>query len=438
MNQTRILCTYILIAFSVLIAGKVTYSQSKEDPDYIDYYNAGVKAYGSKDFETFYSNFKSAQEIAPDHLLIRYYYAAGCALTGRKDGAFDNLEVLANFGVDYGMEKFSAFDSIRNENRFTKILEILKNKTKPVHNSLSAFTLDEKEFLPEGIAYDAATESFYISSVFKRKIVKIGKDGTKSDFISEGQYGIGSILAIFVNSEYRILWALSTVFDNAEKYNEDEMGKTGLFKFDLDTGRLIYKHELNTKGENHSLNDMVMNKNGDLFITDALYHAVHKYSTDSNKMEFFLDKNVIPNVQGITLSGDEKYLFIASYREGIYRIDMKSRKITKLKHSRSTTLYGIDGLYFYKNSLLAIHNGMTPHRIVRYFLDDDLGSVTSKEVLEMKHDKFNEPTLGVIVDDEFFYVANSHWGNFPGKGEIKDPDKLTPPCILRIKLIQNR
>lgn len=36
-----------------------------------------------------------------------------------------------------------------------------------------AFRISEKDLIPEGIAYDPATASFFVSSIFKNKIIRI-------------------------------------------------------------------------------------------------------------------------------------------------------------------------------------------------------------------------------------------------------------------------
>jgi hypothetical protein len=51
----------------------------------------------------------------------------------------------------------------------------------------------------------------------------------------------------------------------------------------------------------------------------------------------------------------------------------------------------------------------------------------------MNHAAFNEPTLGVVVGKELFYVANSQWGSFD-KEVIWPADKLKEPVILRLDL----
>lgn len=50
-----------------------------------------------------------------------------------------------------------------------------------------------------------------------------------------------------------------------------------------------------------------------------------------------------------------------------------------------------------------------------------------------KDDDFNEPTLGVKIGNDFFYIANSQWALTNDDGTLA-ADKLKEPVILRLKL----
>ncbi len=63
-----------------------------------------------------------------------------------------------------------------------------------------AFTIAEKDLIPEGITYDAKSKSFFVSSIHKSKIIRIDEQGKAADFIKSGQEGIGQVLGIKVNN----------------------------------------------------------------------------------------------------------------------------------------------------------------------------------------------------------------------------------------------
>ena len=100
-----------------------------------------------------------------------------------------------------------------------------------------------------------------------------------------------------------------------------------------------------------------------------------------------------------------------------------------------TSAYGIDGLYRYGDELIAIQNGIRPHRVVAFTLSDDGGAVTASRVLAANLADFDEPTLGVVSGGDFYFVANSHWNRFDRENRL--PDDLSGPVILKLDLGRN-
>jgi len=97
-------------------------------------------------------------------------------------------------------------------------------------------------------------------------------------------------------------------------------------------------------------------------------------------------------------------------------------------------LYGMDGLAFYRGSLIATQNGVNPARLVRLYLSRDAGRVERAEILEMNHELLAEPTLGVVVGDAFYYVATSQWANFGPEGALLPEEELRDAVVLKVKL----
>ena len=56
------------------------------------------------------------------------------------------------------------------------------------------------------------------------------------------------------------------------------------------------------------------------------------------------------------------------------------------------------------------------------------------EVLEANNPLFDEPTLGALVNEYFYFIANSQWGLVDDKAQLGPAEKLADPIILKIKL----
>src|SRR3954468_24846939 len=110
----------------------------------------------------------------------------------------------------------------------------------PLRSSELAFTIHEKDLIPEGIAYDPTRKEFYVGSLLKRKIVRIDSSGRASNFTSEGQDGLFMVLGMKVDPKRRTLWVCSAAGKGAKEFD----GHAGIFKYDLRTGKLIRKYVL--------------------------------------------------------------------------------------------------------------------------------------------------------------------------------------------------
>jgi len=77
---------------------------------------------------------------------------------------------------------------------------------------------------------------------------------------------------------------------------------------------------------------------------------------------------------------------------------------------------------------------VTPHRVLRLHLSAAGDRIDGAEVLERAHPRYQEPTLGVVVGRDLYYVANSQYERFTQDGRVAQPDSLERPLVLRLRL----
>lgn len=302
----------------------------------------------------------------------------------------------------------------------------------PINRSFIAFTIPEKDLLPESVAYDPVEQAFYVGSTRKGKIVKVDKQGKITDFIAPRQDGLWMVIGIKIDAARRVLWINSSYGDNLVGYQKRDGSPAGVFKFDLRSGKLIKKYLLDKSGETHFCNDLAINDKGDVFISHMFSEsAIYRITTERDELELFAKPENFTEPNGLALSADGRTLFVAT-DEGVSAIDVTSKARHQLTAPADVSLKGIDGLYVYRGSLIAVHPGRRMVR--RYFLDDALKSVTRAETLEANHPMMNVPTTGVIVGDQFYYVANAQFGSFEKDGALFPLERLFEPVILKVNL----
>jgi hypothetical protein len=290
-----------------------------------------------------------------------------------------------------------------------------------------AFTLTEKDLIPEGIAYDPGEKAFYLSSIFKRKIVKITADGKAVDFVRSGQDSIKQVLGMKVDHQGR-LWACNN------SPEQDSVKIAHVHVYDLKTGKLVNRFTLKD-GRKHLFNDLHFFQNGDTYITDSEGGGIYVIRKDSKKLESFLKDGSLIYPNGITATADEKKLLVSTGSAlGIVSVNIADRTFASITHERFMII-GTDGLYRYNNTLVGIQNVIFPEAVLSLKLSDDASKFESIQFASGIHPLFDTPTTGVIVGDEFYFIANSQLLQIVGnQGQIKNPQKLADTYIMKIKL----
>jgi sugar lactone lactonase YvrE len=423
-----------LMAVAIALATLATAGFRSDEPKTARYYRQqAALAYKAKDYPAAVENLNKALELIPDHPTLFYNIGAISALQGKKNEAIASLSKIAEMGLALHPERDRDFDSIKDSVEFKTVLNKFESNSTPVINSTTAFTIHEKWLITEGLAYDPVGETFFISSVHKRRILSIDKTGNVSAFASE-QDGLFSVLGMSVDAKRRHLWVTSTAFPQMMGFKKEEDGTSAILKFDLRTKKLLKKYVLSNAAKKHALGDLTIQSNGDVFTTDSLSAAVYVIRAAANEMELFLEDSRFASPQGLAFSNDEHHLFMADYSTGLFDIDVKTKKVAHLGPIAGQTLLGIDGLYFHKGNLIGVQNGVSPQRVVRISLSKDFARAERLQVIEANNPVFLEPTLGVLVKSEFYFIANSQWPLIDENGKFADEAKLRDPVVLKIKL----
>ncbi len=208
---------------------------------------------------------------------------------------------------------------------------------------------------------------------------------------------------------------------------------------------MINRYVLSNRRAKHLFGDMTLSRAGFIYVSDSLDRAIYRLDGATGTFDRWLESDLFVSPQGLALSGDERVLFVADYSHGIFRVGVNDRAVRLLPYPDDMTMLGIDGLAWHDGDLVAIQNGVRPHRVIRLKLNKNMDRIVGWEVLEANHPGFDEPTLGVVVRESsgrganggsalFYYVANSHWGAFDRQGNLRENAELTVPLVLRLPL----
>ena len=302
-----------------------------------------------------------------------------------------------------------------------------------VNHSTIAFTLEEKDWLPENLAYDPKSGAFLVGSTRYGAIRGVRPGCSEWDFETARAHGLWQVIGMKADADHRVLWVASSEGDNLLNRRHGSGNAAGLFKFDLDTGALLGRYLLDEPGVTHFLNDLVIAPNGDVYTTH-MFDAGQVWRLDAKTGTFasFYNGDAdfrYPN--GIAITPDGKRLYVAEDK-GVSLIDVATRTRTRLAPPAGYKLGAIDGLYLHGHSLVFIQPDQ--NRVGRCKLGEDGVQVLSCEVLERNHPLFAHPTTGVIVDDTLYYIANSQFDSVGSDGSLPPLEQLYQPVILKLVL----
>ncbi len=95
---------------------------------------------------------------------------------------------------------------------------------------------------------------------------------------------------------------------------------------------------------------------------------------------------------------------------------------------------GIDGLVYSDGGLVAIQNGIQPHRVIRLDLTPDGLGIARGRILEMNHPDFDEPTLGTVVGGALYFIADSQGQKFLDEKRPIPANEMRDTVILKLPL----
>jgi hypothetical protein len=312
------------------------------------------------------------------------------------------------------------FLGLKGMKEFEDLVTSVHRDFPEVSGARLAFLTEERDLIPEGLAYDQKRNILYLSSLNRRKIVKIDSEGRTSDFVPAEVHKLLPVLGIRTDPTNETIWAASF----------EDSGSTELLHFSSDGGLLGRFSPIgNLK---HGFNDLVVRRNGELIVTDSLSNEVVRFDARTHAfMPLKLHRALFyPN--GIALAGDDVTVYVADAL-GIVKFSLVDGSSRDVNPGPRNTIAGADGLYWYRGHLLAVQNGIGSPRIALFKLSADGTQVVKTTVLENRTQFTLLPTTGAIKGNEFYFIANSQIDNLNGD-KVMDKTKLMQIQIAALRL----
>lgn len=347
-------------------------------------------------------------ELRPHMGQFKYEMAAAYARQDQKSAAYTALLELHGQGYSFEPAGDQRFALIATTRAWEYIVEALRDNAKPFGEGELAFTLPREDLLIESLAWDGSRSQLLVGGIREGAVYRVNKDGSLQPLVkADDENGMWAVLDIAVDAERGVLWVASTAVPHFKGYQpERDLGRAGVFKFDLASGKFLKSYlSPSLLGHSFYMSSLALAPDGTVFAADGINNAVYMVRDDQLKRVFHA--TTLTGIRGMTLDGSGRLLYFADPGLGLIGYDLAAGRPFDVAVPANLALGGIDGLIWRNGALLAVQNGMQPNRVMRFALAADGRSIAGVQPLAAAQPEFDAPTFATLADDRLYFIANS-------------------------------
>jgi len=344
-----------------------------------------------------------------------------------KPAAIAALRQLAAMGTSLSAHSQEQVEALIGAEAMAPIAALFDLNVRPLAASRVYANIPAEHDLVEGVAWDSKAGRLYATTVVDRALLSVGVDGIS--VAASG--GLGSLFGAAYDPERNRLWIASASVPETPK---GEPAWIGLVSLEPDRPERVVRIPP-PAGVSATPGDVAVARDGTVYASDGMNGAIYRCRPGCSALETLLAPGTLFSAQGLALSRDQKWLYIADRRYGIAALDRSTGRLLQVAGDETMMLDGIDGLTLYGRDLIGLQTAYHPQRIIRLRLSADGLRVRRLDVLERNLPEWKEITLGAVAGDRLLYVANAHWSRY---GEGGAPVKGAPALPTPIRSLDLR
>jgi hypothetical protein len=345
--------------------------------------------------------------------------------------------IVRDVRADSGFAALRGATEPRTRERFAAVAERLLRTAAPLVRSDTARVMSDPDMIPEGIAHDPVDGAFYVGSLHRRSVVRIDRAGRERTFVEPARDGLGQVLGMHVDAARRRLWLATLVLDStAPRHSNGGGGWAFVHAYELPGGGLVARYAAPDSAVPHLLNDLVVTRAGDVYVTDTEAHAVYRLPAGGERLERIhggVATFRYPN--GIAVDPAERHLYVA-HLEGISVRPLRAgagAAFVEVPRPAGVSAAGIDGLYACADRLVAVQGLFGFQQVTAFDLAPDGRAITAAAALERRHPIHDWATTGALVAGDFHYLANAQLRRLSPTGVLSPPAIPGNSVVLRLQ-----
>jgi hypothetical protein len=331
-------------------------------------------------------------------------HAEALAMSGRTAPALTELRWLAAHGYSYAFWERSSFASLPANPETTALRETTARNGEPA-GKIARLIRTDIALNGEGI--DAFNGGWVAGSMTTGNLHRIDATGATTVLWHETEPS-RRMLGVRNDPGRNSVWACSTGPDEREPHSH-------LLRISLQPSS-VQRFQL---PDVHSLcNDVALLPDGSVAVSDSQRGAVLQLTPDG-QWRTLAEPGTFGYPNGLTYLAAARRLVVTDLR-GLWAIDLETARSARIEAPEGTFVGGIDGLYAVGGDLLAIQNGLRPHRVVRIVLADGAQRVERIEVMASNLPELAEMTTAAVVGGEITVLASSQLVQLVSSGSADD------------------
>lgn len=405
-----------------------------------------AEAYAADDHRAWVGALARLHEMRPYNADFMRQLVEGYARTDQLSQAFNIMLKMQQQGLTEDWDAIEALEPMRQYPLYEHLTGLMQEAGQPFGEAALEFEIPGSVSMPEALAHDPQTGRLFVGTVHRGEIlVRNPESGELEPFASPDTVdGLMSVFDLVADAERGHLWVATGSTSQFTGARASNFGRTSLIKLDLATGEMLDEYRVLPDGRPHLLGAMALADDGTVYAADSVTPFVYRLTPGMERPDVFLGSPMFTSLRGIALSEDESMLYIADYELGVFVFETaESRRGLPLEVPETLNLGGIDGLYRWGGSLVAIQNGVSPDRVLRLDLDESQGRVENVAPLVVAEPRFDTPTFGTLIGDDLVFLASSHWDDVtpngrPASGPLPDVPVLRSPVDEARTLVVGR